>query len=456
MRYEVFIVNVSRKSTQVQFPIWAGVLVNSLRQKGIDPQIIDLTPVDTEEREEAFLRKIPNNPSIIGFNIMAGNDHINQVEKYAQLVRNKNPESIIVYGGALPSSLPELLMNNCVCDYIISGEGELSFPLFINSFNDTHFDPASIPGLFYRKHGQIFGSKHKKMQAFSNYGKFRSLTELSSPDYSPFDMDFYVGYLKETGQSFELLGSRGCKGNCSFCHRLVYGYAIKTPDLILDEIEEAISQYGIDCFYFVDENFIENKMVFKDFLLKKQQKGLDFTFRGQCRVDAIDEEICTIGKDDGFKVASMGIESANQDTLKKMGKGIKVSQVEATLALLRKHEIGISVNFIIGFPWDTEDDYVQMIEFIKRNGLERQGKVSFLTPSPGSKLWYDCCANGKITDEWDFVKRLGNLFFERMINLTQMPDTVLDYYYSEISHLIQRPVKPPTSDKYFNKLSELY
>ncbi|MCL4457658.1 MAG: B12-binding domain-containing radical SAM protein [Nitrospirae bacterium] len=456
MAYDVFLVNVSRKSTQVQLPIWLSVLSNALKLHSIEFNVVDLVPVTVENREKFFRENIQSRPAIIGFNIMAGNDHINHVEKYAQMALDINPEHIIIYGGSLPSSMPELLLNNCKCSYVLAGEGEKSFPAFIHSIRNGNFYPDNIPGLFFKKGNAIVGSKPGRMIVGARVNNMYQLTEFSMPDYDSIDLEFYINYLKETNQSFEIMGSRGCKGNCSFCHKLVQGIGVKSPDIVLDEMSEIIHKYDLNRFYFVDENFLELKSVYREFVRKKRERGIDLTYRGQCRIDAIDEDICILGKDNGLAVASMGIESVNQQTLNRINKGIKISEVEEKLDMLRKYGIGFSVNFIVGFPWDTEQDYIDMINFIKKNSLEKQGKVSYLTPSPGTRLWKECVSNGQIEDEWEFIKKLGNLFFERMINFTTLPDEVLDYYYNEIASLIQRPVTYPKSEIYIEKLSALY
>ncbi|MBN2452661.1 MAG: B12-binding domain-containing radical SAM protein [Candidatus Omnitrophica bacterium] len=456
MPYDVFIVNVSRKSVQVQLPIWLTVLANTLRLHNIDFDAIDLVPVDTADRERVFRERIPSKPAIIGFNIMAGNDQINQVEKFAGIALDINPEHIIIYGGALPSSMPELLLNNCKCAYILVGEGEKAFPAFIRSIWAGNFRPDNIPGIFYRLNGSIFGIKPDKMIVGARVNNMYQLTALSASNYESLDMEFYIKYLKETNQSFDIMGSRGCKGNCSFCHKLVQGIGVKSPDMILDEMAGIINNHDLDRFYFVDENFLEIKALYKDFIVKKQRLGMNFTYRGQCRIDAIDEEICSLGRDNGLAVVATGIESVNQETLNRVSKGIRIRDVEGKLALLRKYGIGVSANFIVGFPWDTEKDYIDMIDFIKRNGLEKKGKLSYLTPSPGTRLWRECVNNGQIKDEWEFIKSLGNLFFERTINFTKLPDEVLDHYFNEITALIQRPVTYPKSDTYLEKLSSLY
>lgn len=378
------------------------------------------------------------------------------VEKWAELALSVNPDHIIVYGGALPSSMPELLMEKGKCDYILAGECELSLPSFVKSIQNGNFYPRDISGLFFIKNKKIFGNQTPRLVIGERKDGIARISDLSKPDYSLLDMNFYVEYLNETNQSFEVMASQGCKANCSFCRRLVLGIGYKSVDAILDEISDVMNKLGINRFYFVDENFLGSKSFFKELIEKKKERGLDFTFRGQCRADAIDEEICSLGSGNGLFAVSLGIESANQTVLDKIGKGVKIADVEKSISLLQKYNIGVTANFIMGFPEDTEEDYEIMANFIRKNKLEQHGKLGCLTPTPGTRLWKQSIENGFITDEWEFVKKLGNLFFERMVNYTDLSDETLDAHYKKIVNLLQRPVTYPKSERYLKLISVLH
>ncbi len=114
MLFDVIIVNVSRRTNQIQFPIGLSVIVNTLKKHKIVPKVIDLIPVPIGEREQVFQKVIPNEPAIYGFSLMIGGHHLDEVEKYTKLIRKKSPKSIIVYyGGSLPSSIPKLMLERC-------------------------------------------------------------------------------------------------------------------------------------------------------------------------------------------------------------------------------------------------------------------------------------------------------------------------------------------------------
>ena len=159
MGHRVYLVNVSRDTNQIQFPIGLSVLANSLKLHNIESKVIDLIPIDSGNREKFFKSMPPKGPAIFGFSIIAGNNHLNEVENYARIVLDANTNNIVVYGGPLPSAVPELLLKNCLCRYIIAGEGELSFPALARSLFKGEFYPEDIPGLYYEKEGVVVGKK---------------------------------------------------------------------------------------------------------------------------------------------------------------------------------------------------------------------------------------------------------------------------------------------------------
>lgn len=444
----VILVNVSRLTNQIQFPIGLSVIANALKLRGIIPVVIDLIPVAINEREKYFLNHIPDETAIYGFSIVVGNHHLDEVDKIAKLIRQKSPQSIIVYGGSLPSSIPEMVLQNCACDYVVHGEGEKTFPELVKALRKNELFPLGIQGVYFKKDGKVFGMPNKRI------GK---LDRSSNPDFSFFDMGYYVNYLRETGQSWEIMASRGCRGSCSFCYKFMgNGLSFRSVDHVLDEIEYLIKSFNIPRFYFVDENFLEIKDYFLKFIEKKNKRGLQFTFVAQSRIDVIDEETCKIGSANGLVCISSGIESASQETINRVNKRILIDEVKEKLGLMRRYNIRPAVSFIIGFPWDTEKDYVDMIEFIGSNKLEKHGKLHYLTPLPSTRIFQHLVENGKIKNEFEYIRDLGNLYWQRHINLTDFSDDFLDYYYSIISDLLQRDVPKLENPEYIRKIRKLY
>lgn len=445
---ETILVNCSRKSNQIQVNIGYAVLMNSLKLNDIRRRLIDLVPVDPPERMSYLKSHLSGERAIYAFGITIGNGQILEVEECAKIIKKADQENIIVYGGPLASSSPKILLEHCLCDYALTGEAENTFPELLRRLlrGEKYPDVNEIPGLYYRRNGEIKGRIHKKIG---------QLAESSNPDFSEFDMDFYVGYLKETGQSWEIMASRGCVGVCSFCYKMVgSGISIRSIDDVLGEIEMVIKNYGLNKFYFVDDNLLLIKDWYQSFLRRRKERGLDFSFVVQARIDSITEEAVREGVKNGLVCVSVGVEVVSQSALDKIRKRITIEQVKEKIALLDSYGVAFSANFIIGFDWETEDDYRQMFDFIKDNNLASRAKLSYLTPLPNTLIYRQAKERDLIGDEYEYILEMGDLYWELILNLTSMPDETLRYWYDKISDMAHRKIVFPTSEKYLNKLAD--
>jgi len=444
----IFLINSSNKINQIHFPLGLSVIANSLKLHGIKSNIIDLIPIPMEDRESKLKEKLHSGPSIFGFGIIAGNKQIVIVEKYSKIIKEINQKHIIIYGGPLPTAVPDLLIKNCLCDYILSGEVEFTLPQLIVSLRKGIIHPDKIPGLYYKKKNSIYGIPPKRIKMLGIH---------SMPYYEKFDIRYYVSYLQETGQSFEIMTSRGCRGQCTFCYKFIgHGISIRNLDDILDEIDFIMKNYNIDRFYIVDENFTEIKTRYIEFINKKKMRNLKFTFIIQSRLDTIDEEICKVGAENGLKGISTGIEAVSQNILIEIRKNTTIDMIKNKLNLMKKYKIEVTANFVIGFPGETKEYYEDLICFIKENNLSKRVKLSYLTPLPGSYIYQKSVEDKIIVDEYEYIKKLGDLYWEQLVNFTQLSNDELDYYYSKINLIGQREVVYPKSNVFLNQIRAIH
>lgn len=446
--HEVILVNVAKKINKINFPIGLSVISNALFKRiGLRPTVIDLLPLPIDERIDTFKQTIASAPAIYGFGVIAGNDHIKHTEALASIIRAKSPESIIVYGGPLPSAIPERVLENCLCDYVISGEGEIAFSDLIKSIHKNDKTP-NIPGVHFKHQNQIVGTKQKLI---------KKLDDLSELDLEPFDIEFYCSFFKEVGHAWELFASRGCWADCSFCCKFMgNGISFRSVDSVLDEIEFMMDRYSFESFYFIDENFFQVKKYFNEFIKKKNERKLTFDYNVLSRVDVMEDELLDVAVENGLKHVSMGIESFSDVALKEVGKRMTGNDIERGLTLLRKHGVRHQASIIVGFESDSVKGYEEMLDFIDRNELKKRTKVSYMTPLPGTKLMTECMAKGIIKDEWEYTCSLGDLYWERLVNLTSLPDETVDYYYNKLAEIGTPDAQSPTSNKYMHQIRKMH
>ena len=94
----------------------------------------------------------------------------------------------------------------------------------------------------------------------------------------------------------------------------------------------------------------------------------------------------------GFRLLKFGLESANQETLDKLEKGIRVEDIIAGCKMAQKAGLTVHLTMIVGYPWETKEDAMRTFKLAK--GLMQSGKADLLQatvliPYPGTPLWED-------------------------------------------------------------------
>jgi hypothetical protein len=84
-------------------------------------------------------------------------------------------------------------------------------------------------------------------------------------------------------------------------------------------------------------------------------------------------------KQAGFRMLLYGIESANQDTLDKMNKGIKINEIIRKLKSASESGIEPHIAVMFGQPWTKEKDDIETLKFVHfllRKGYAKTAQAS--------------------------------------------------------------------------------
>ena len=423
---DIFLVNIAHPTSMISFPIGLAYIARALERKGIEFDILDLIPVAPDDREEAFLERIASvKNGVFGFGLRIGNRSMDINLKYARWVKEVSKNNIVVFGGPLATSIPGLLFENTDCDYIVMGEGEARFAELVIFLMGGEAAPV-INGVLSR-------TGFDAQQRMPPVRKIDNIDDYAPPLYDRFDMDFYTTFFKDNHLSFELMSSRGCRGNCSFCFRFIgKGFHSRTASSILDEIEYVHERYGFSNFIFRDENSLQSKSVFFNLMEKIIQNHPDFRFRLTARLDDLDEQTIDLMGAANVKSVGFGVESVNQKTLDKVNKGICLQKSGTIISMLRKSGIEPRGSFIIGFPDDNEEDFEATYDFIRRNKII--ASINYLTPLPSTRLYEQVAHLLPGKGLWAYTQHIDRLqlYQDLVLNLTSLPDDVLTGHYRRL------------------------
>ncbi len=189
---------------------------------------------------------------------------------------------------------------------------------------------------------------------------------------------------------FPLYTSMGCKFNCLYCsipkinnHTLWF----KDINIVSQEMEGAVLR-DIRYLRFVDDLFglDKNRTGFLLSQIKKIQ-GLSGIYT-QLRVDCTNDELLYQMRDANFSGVYFGIESANEGTLKRIGKPYTLQKIREVLEVSRKLGFDITGAFTIGYPWETKGNIQDTLLFASemRTQFDLRPSLYIVTPFAGTPL----------------------------------------------------------------------
>lgn len=345
---------------KTQVPL--GLLYISAVIKRDRPEV-EVEPLDFSEESIADAAMKIEEADVYGFTATSL-DYYTQV-KLMNKIRERFPRSTYILGGPHASVMSE----DVLCDGFDSA--------FIGETEDTILQ---------------FIDDWKTMQVRSVYRpeKKVDLNSLPRPDRDAFP---WVGgnvLTKGKKDSVNLMASRGCPYNCTFCasetiwHR---NLRWRTVEDVVEEIKECIDKYGIKVYRFSDDNMASNRRWAERFC--ELVKPLGIQWRLSVRVDRIDPPLLKLMSEAGCAELGLGCESFDPNVLKALNKKIRPEQSVQAIQWCHEAGIGARLLMMISTPGETYKKTVQD-NFTALESV--RGKFAYLSfkifmPLPGTAIW---------------------------------------------------------------------
>jgi len=192
------------------------------------------------------------------------------------------------------------------------------------------------------------------------------LEKLPFPTYEELDLSRYTE--KTIGMRF----SQGCIANCGFCEDKPFQghHRTRDPVDVYNELRYHAYVNRIAHFWFhdlaINGNYEELEKLCN--LIIGNNLKIKWICLAIARKD-MPKELLFKMADAGCYTINFGIESGSNSVLKKMNKYEMFSAEDAERIMKWTREAGINVqpNFIVGYPGETEEEFQETLQFIKRN-----------------------------------------------------------------------------------------
>ncbi len=258
-------------------------------------------------------------------------------------------------------------------------------PLLDERMRVTASHLAAIRGLAWRRSSEVVVNWDRPF--------IRNLDDLPIPAHHLLPFDKYRIPAVKGPYTF-IVTSRGCTAGCKYCIKHVsyqYSIRLRSPENIMEELR-VLKSLGIKHVHMYADLFTVNRDQVINLCQLMIQEKLGLSWTCNSRVDYVDEEMLQLMGKSGCTYISWGIESANEQILKKAAKGYRLEQ--APRALKWAHAAGIKNwgYFIIGLPGETEETIRQTIKFSKELPLDI-ALFHVAAPYPGTPFFFEVLEN---------------------------------------------------------------
>ncbi|MCX6799331.1 MAG: radical SAM protein, partial [Candidatus Diapherotrites archaeon] len=308
----------------------------------------------------------------------------------------KSCNAAVCMGGIHPTIKPMEGIQHEAVDFVVFGEGEITFMQLASALHAGKRDFSEIDGLVFKHDGKAVKNKPREL--------IENIDLLPFPARHLFKMDRYTYPDALKSPAISIITSRGCPGQCTYCcTKCIFGlrYRFRSADNVIAEIEQIIKQYGAKEIHIWDDNFTANKKRVLEFCRKIREKGIhkrvQFSVPQGLRVDHVNEEVLRALKSINVYSIGYGIESGNDEILRLCKKNITTAKARETIRLSKKLGFDTWCFFILGLYGDTEETIRQTIDFAKE--LDPLfAKFLILKPLPGTEVFDQLEAAGLVIE----------------------------------------------------------
>jgi len=372
----IALVRPKYKTHLITPPLGIGYISAYLKSKGWNTKIIDGLNLDLDNDE---IVKRCKDYDVVGISCLT-DFYLETLDLSKKL---KAIGKIVVLGNVHPSILPETSLKDSQADYVIVGEGEISFHELLIALKNNQI-PERVPGVYF------LGQSEFLPRSLNN-----QLDDLPFPDWNEIDPRTYQkaphGALIKNFPVAPVVSTRGCPYSCKFCASPIFWerkLRFRSPENVISEIEYLVKNFGVKEIHFEDDNLTLNRNHVVEICNLIIERGIKISWAtpNGVRADCIDEELLRLMKKAGCYYIVFGVESGNEEILKNIDKKESLEDIEKAVRLASKLGIMTQGFFIFGLPGETVETIKNSINFAKKIPLDRAQFLIF-DLLPGSELW---------------------------------------------------------------------
>lgn len=381
-------------------PLGLMYLASYLRKYKVETKIFELGVFEMEDVKiqkdrirfgisDKEIRQIikKENPKIIGITSMYS-IYYRDVMEIARTIKKYDKNIKVVIGGNHPSSYFKYVLKDRDIDFVVIGEGELTFLELSRAILAGKKNFSAIKGIAFYKNKKIVATEPRPL--------IKNLDEVPFPARDMIDLAKYSAPAKNSPYIMRhpistIITSRGCPQKCVYCTvKAVWGrtWRGRSAKNVVDEIEELVNNYGIRELAFLDDTASLDKRRWGEICdeLVRRKTNIKWMTPNGIAHWTLDKKLVEKMYKAGCYRITFGIESGNPETRKFLGKPFALKQAKELIEYANKLGMWTICTNIIGFPYEKMDSIRDTIEFAKHCGTDFAA-FFLLIPQPTSDVY---------------------------------------------------------------------
>ena len=337
-----------------------GLLVLTSVLERAEHKVKVIFPIELDEFLDNFTYEIKD-CEVFGFTANSFNWY--KTKKVIETIHKHNPDITIILGGPHPTISHEYCLKSTSAQIVVRNEGEITLPLTIEALSKKT-SLHDIDGITYKdQSNEVIVNKDRLPLSEDE------LNNTPLPSYHIIPPNRYDFVPLET--------TRGCPFRCIFCGTpYPKSYRQISQDKVsrvLGTLSKITNRFKKSAIFLADDSFSTNKKHVTDILDLFKKNGSKFSFGFEVRIsEFLKNDLISSFAMINIYLLQVGVECGYEEGLKTIGKKLKIQEVMqfAELCSQVSFRYYLYWSFIIGFPWESEDQVIKTIDFAYNRAVQ--------------------------------------------------------------------------------------